>query len=364
MDHAGRIAALQTALANRDVDAAVVYPGPNSYYLGGFFGEPNDRHVLLVVPEEGRPWFCTPEKSVEQVRADSAVDNCVIIADNDPTALSRRVIEEFERGSAVLVGDRTPFAVAQPFFDAELEIDAAAPVLADLRVRKDGEEVRALERAASLADEASEAIRSLGDAVIGMTEAEVANRIRAELHERGGSRLSFPVVVAAGENGARPYYRHGDRVIEAGDPVVLDFGAFLDGYASDQTRTVVFAGDPPDGFAGAYDATRAAFEAGVDAVEPGRTAGEIDREVRSVVTEQGFADRLKHATGHGVGVEAHEAPAITAENDRVLEPGMVFSIEPGVYLDGRFGVRIEDLVVVTETGCRRLNDSPKTWRSL
>ena len=203
----------------------------------------------------------------------------------------------------------------------------------------------------------------MGEDTVGLTESELAAEIRGRLHAAGATRLSFDVVVASGPHGAEPYRRSSDREIDAGEPVILDFGGFVDGYASDQTRTVVFAGDPPEGFEDAHEAVVAAFEAGVEAVEPGATAGAVDRATEAVLRERGYGDDLVHATGHGVGLEAHEAPTVADGNEVELEPGMVFSVEPGVY-PGKFGVRVEDLVVVTESGCQRLNDSPKTWRPL
>jgi Xaa-Pro aminopeptidase len=150
--------------------------------------------------------------------------------------------------------------------------------------------------------------------------------------------------------------------VRAGEPVVLDFGTRVDGYPSDQTRTLVFDGEPPAAYRRVHEAVREAQAAAVAAVEPGVTAGSIDRAAREVIESAGYGDAFVHRTGHGVGLDVHEEPYIVADSDRTLEPGMVFSVEPGVYLDGEFGCRIEDLVVVTDDGCERLNDTDRGWR--
>lgn len=194
-----------------------------------------------------------------------------------------------------------------------------------------------------------------------MTERDLAREIESRLIAQGGEGISFEVV-GSEPNGAQPHHRHGDRKIARGDPVVLDFGSLVDGYPGDQTRTVVFDGEPPDEFEAVHEIVREAQQAGVEAIEPGVEAQAGDRVAREVIEDAGYGDAFIHRTGHGVGLEVHEPPYIVAGNDRVLEPGMVCSVEPDVYLDGEFGVRIEDLMAVTDEGCEQLNDSPRTWQ--
>lgn len=356
-----RVAALQSDL---DDETLLCYPGPNARYVAGVTGEPLDRHFIVAVEPTGEPLAVTPPKSRDLFADRSWIDRTVAVSRDDPAALARRVADEVTT-NGLLVDERAPFAISDPLRAAtDATLSPATDLLGAHRLRKDDAEVAALRRSAALADGVSREVRALGADLVGRTEREVAAEIRSRLHARGATRVSFDVVVASGPNAARPYLRHGERTIAAGDPVILDFGGFLDGYASDQTRTTVPAGEPPAGFAAAHEAVVDAFEAGVDAVEPGVTAGAIDRTVESALVDRGYGDAVVHATGHGVGLEAHEAPTVAAGNDTVLEPGMVFSVEPGVYLDGEFGVRVEDLVVVTGDGCERLNDSPKTWRPL
>ena len=165
-------------------------------------------------------------------------------------------------------------------------------------------------------------------------------------------------IVASGPNGASPHHEPGARAIRAGEEVVMDYGGTVGGYHSDITRTVVVE-RPPEGFAQVYDVVREAQEAAFQAIRPGVPAEEVDAAAREVVAMSGYGDRFIHRTGHGIGLEVHEPPYIVAGNGRPLEPGMCFSIEPGIYLDGRFGVRIEDIVTVTDTGAQRLNRAPR-----
>jgi Xaa-Pro aminopeptidase len=240
----------------------------------------------------------------------------------------------------------------------------AEEVLGALRIRKDGDELAAMREAGRVADGASESVRAMGREAVGLTERELVREIERRMAEKGGGGPAFDVIVGSGENGALPHHRHGDREIREGDPVVLDFGTRIEGYPSDQTRTVVFAGDPPAGFEDAFEAVRDALDAGVEAVEPGVPAEAIDRAAREVIEQRGYGENFTHRTGHGVGLEVHEDPYIVDGNDRELEPGMVFSVEPGVYFEGEYGIRIEDLVVVTEDGAERLNHSPRGWEPL
>lgn len=364
MSFRNRVASLQGQLEAHDV--LVLYPGPNTQYVANFFGEPLDRHLLIAVPASGDPWIVTPRKSLDLIQDVSWIELVTVIEDNDPKAVATRLSESLpDSVDRLLLDDRMPVSVAHPLQEAaNMTFGLAGEVLKECRIRKDTDEIAALKRSGSVADTVSEKIRAMGTRAIGMTEAELADEIRGRLHAKGGTRLSFDIVVASGPNAAQPYYRHGDRRIREGEPVILDFGAFVDEYASDQTRTTVFAGEPSDRFLSAYEAVRTALDAGIEAVEPGVEASTVDRIVSGVIADHGFEDNLIHATGHGVGLEAHEEPTIANSATQNLELGMVFSIEPGVYFEDAFGVRVEDLVVVTENGCDRLNHSPRTWRPL
>jgi Xaa-Pro aminopeptidase len=354
----------QAALRERGADAVVLFPGSNMFYLSGFDEAPSERHLLLFVPAEGEPAFVAPTMYREQL--DTWVEDRRLWDDgDDPVALLEAVTADLELGEGEVLVDDHMWATFTQDLRAVLpdaEFGLASDVLADLRMRKDDRELAALRRAGELSDAVSEAVRALGAGAVGRTEADLAREIDRRMADRGADEPSFGTIVGAGENGAKPHHRHGDREIREGDPVVLDFGGYVDGYPGDQTRTTVFAGDPPEGFEEVFDVVLEAHHAGVEAVEPGVSAGAVDAAAREVVEEAGYGEQFIHRTGHGVGLEVHEPPYIVEGNDRELEAGMVFSVEPGVYLEGEFGVRIEDLVVVTEDGHERLNDSPRTWR--
>ena len=358
----------QDRLAAVGADAAVLFPSTNLFYASGFREEPGERHLFLVIPREGDPAFLAPEMYDAQIRDSSWVTDLRLWADGeDPTELVADLAEEFDLRDGHLLVDDTMWArFTQDLRETlpEATFGLASEVFDDLRVRKDETELAALRTAGEVADRVSVEIRELGEEAIGMTEEELADEIERRLAAAGGDEIAFGTIVGSGPNGAKPHHRHDDREIRRGDPVVLDFGAYVDGYPGDQTRTVVFAGDPPEGYEEVHEVVREAQAAAVEAVEPGVTAESIDRAARGVIEDAGYGDEFVHRTGHGVGLDVHEDPYIVAGNETELEAGMVFSVEPGVYLDGEFGVRIEDLVVVTESGCERLNDSPRTWKPL
>ncbi|MFB6112067.1 MAG: M24 family metallopeptidase [Halobacteriaceae archaeon] len=350
-----------------DDEAVVLFPSPNLYYLTGTWEEPSERVFHLLVGPAGDPILVAPELAAGAVREDTWLGDVRSYGDDEePEAIIQGAAAELGIDDGRLAVDPTMWAL---FTEALRDVLPAATLgLADehmtaLRIRKDDRELAAMRKAATIADDVSETIRALGDEVIGWTETELAAEIESRLTDHGGEALPFPIIAAAGPNAARPHHTNGDRTIEAGDPVVLDFGTTVDHYPSDQTRTVVFDGQPTAAFEEAFEAVRAAQAAAIDVIEPGITTGDIDRAARSVIEDHGYGAEFIHRTGHGVGLSVHEPPYITADGTREVAPGMVFSVEPGVYREGEFGVRIEDLVVVTEDGAERLNDSPRHWRA-
>jgi D-alanyl-D-alanine dipeptidase len=220
---------------------------------------------------------------------------------------------------------------------------------------KDEDELERLGRAAAAADAAFDDILRVPFA--GRTERELAADLADALRAHGHAKVEF-TVVGSGPNGANPHHDLSDRTIEEGDLVVLDFGGVLDGYYSDITRTVA-VGEPSDEARAVYDVVRAAQQAGFEAVAPGVACQDVDRAARRVIDEAGYGEWFIHRTGHGIGVAVHEPPNMIEGETLALEPGMCFSVEPGVYLPGRFGVRVEDIVTVTADGGRRLNSATR-----
>jgi len=192
-----------------------------------------------------------------------------------------------------------------------------------------------------------------------LTEAAFAAALDHAMRERGAEDRAFETIVASGENSAKPHARPGSREIRPGDPVVVDFGAVFDGYRSDMTRTFCVGGPPTGELAAVFDVVAASQRAGVDAVEAGVTADEVDRACREVIAASGWAERFEHGTGHGVGLDIHEAPPVGPGSTAILAPGTVVTVEPGVYLPAVGGVRIEDMLVVTGNGSRTFTRFPK-----
>jgi Xaa-Pro aminopeptidase len=224
------------------------------------------------------------------------------------------------------------------------------------RWAKDTEELGLIERAQGITDEAFD--RVTGKLVEGITERQVAFELELAMRQLGAERIAFDSIVAFGEQAAEPHHRPADRPLSRGDVVKLDFGAVVDGYHSDMTRTVAF-GEPDQRFREVHQVVLRANLAGIEAVRAGVTGGEADRAARGVVQEAGFGDRFGHGLGHGVGLEIHEGPSLRREGEDVLPVGAVVTVEPGVYLPGVGGVRIEDMVVVEPDGCRPLPETPK-----
>jgi Xaa-Pro aminopeptidase len=354
----------QARLADAGADALALTPGRDLYYLSGVDAEPSDRLTLLIVPATGDPTFVVPALDAASAREATWVDDVRTWADETgPAPVLDPLLDDLSP-SRLLLADRMWASVSLSLRDrlAGTTFGLASAVLAPLRRLKDDRELDALRAAAAAADATMRDVRALGADAVGQTEADLAAFVEERLAAHGGTGVAFDTIVGAGENGADPHHASGGREIRPGDPVVLDFGTRVDAYPSDQTRTVVFDGDPPAEFERVHDVVREAQAAGVAAAEPGVTTGAVDRAARAVIEEAGYGDRFVHRTGHGVGLDVHEEPDIVAGGEVELEPGMVFSVEPGVYLSDRFGVRIEDLVAVTEDGVERLNRTEHGWR--
>jgi Xaa-Pro aminopeptidase len=238
---------------------------------------------------------------------------------------------------------------------AYVSMTAGLPLL---RAVKGADEIERLAAAGAAADASLEEIVKVQFS--GRTENEVAADLAALLRKHGHSQVDF-TVVGSGPNGANPHHEAGERTIQEGDMVVLDFGGLKDGYGSDTTRTV-HVGEPTDEEREVYDIVRRAQQAGFEAMRPGIACQEIDRAARKVITDAGYGEYFIHRVGHGIGLTTHEPPYMVEGEEHPIRPGMCFSIEPGIYLPNRFGVRIEDIVVATEDGGRRLNNTHRDLR--
>ena len=341
------------ATAAAGLDALLISPGADLRYLTGYDAHPLERLTCLVVPATGEPFLVVPALErpaaevvpgldVELVSYGETDDAYALVAERLPGA-TRVAVDNHMWAEKLLA-----FRRALPGADPSL----AGEVLANLRMRKSPDEVESLRRAGAAIDEVH---RRMGEWLRpGRTEREVAADIADAIVAAGHATAEF-VIVGSGPNGASPHHDVSDRTIEPGDPVVVDIGGRMaDGYCSDCTRTYA-VGEPPAEFAAYYDVLLRAQRAQTEAVRPGVTAHDLDAIGRDIITEAGYGEYFIHRTGHGIGLEVHEEPYIVAGSDRPLEPGMAFSVEPGIYLPGRHGARIEDIVVCTEDGGERLN---------
>ena len=361
MDVAGRTSRLRDALADGGLDGLLVTSLVHVRYLTGFTGSA----ALLLVHRDGGLTFVTDGRyatqSADQLRA-AGVDAELRIG---TTAAAQREAVQVVAAAMrrmgleadwVTWGQQRRYA-AEWFPDAE--IVPTENLVEALRREKDDGEVARIEAAARIADESLAAmLPRLHD---GPTEREFAIELDQEMRRRGAAGPSFETIVASGPNGAKPHHRPSQRVVGAGDVVVVDFGAVVDGYCSDMTRTVS-VGEPADAALAAVRGVVAeAQQAGVDAVRPGVAAADVDAACRNVIGAAGWADAFVHGTGHGVGLLIHEDPRVTSVSAASLAPRDVVTVEPGIYLPDHGGVRIEDTVVVTTAGCRPLTTAPKDF---
>ncbi|WP_079023044.1 M24 family metallopeptidase [Streptomyces odonnellii] len=360
-----RLGRARAAASAAGIDALLVSPGADLRYLTGYDAHPLERLTCLVVPAgnaAGEPFLVVPALEKPAAEASPAGSLGIGITGwdetDDPYAL---VAARLPRALARVALDNRMWAEKALAFRAALpgaEQVLAGQVLYGLRARKTPEEAEALRRAGQAIDRVHS---RMGEWLRpGRTEREVARDIADAIIAEGHVRVDF-VIVGSGPNGASPHHEVSDRVVEAGDPVVVDIGGTTEeGYCSDSTR-VYALGEPPEEFLRLYEVLLRAQRAQTDAVRPGLRAHELDAIGRDVITEAGYGPYFIHRTGHGIGLESHEEPYIVAGNQLPLEPGMAFSVEPGIYLPGRYGARIEDIVICTEDGGERLN---RTGREL
>lgn len=338
-------------------DAIIVGTGPDFRYLTGSTAETFERLTALVITASGQARVVTARLELAALRESAIGELGLRIADwvdgDDPYALALDGLGESAR---LAVSDSLPALHLIPFARrTSVAPDLATPVLRELRMIKDDAELEALRRAGEAIDRVH--ARMAEFLKPGRTEAEVAADIDTAIRTEGHTHAEF-IIVGSGPNGADPHHEHSDRVIAEDDVVVIDIGGPVEpGYNSDSTRTYCF-GPPRADVAEAYAVLERAQAAAVAAVRPGVSAESVDAAARDILVDAGLGDRFIHRTGHGIGLSVHEEPYIVAGNADVLREGMAFSVEPGVYFDGDWGARIEDIVIVTADGCEPVNSRP------
>ncbi|MFF3406178.1 aminopeptidase P family protein [Streptomyces sp. NPDC002742] len=356
-DYEARMRRAAEAAAEAGLDGVLVAPGPDLVWLTGYRPVETERLTLLVLRPGQDPALVVPTLEAPDA-AKSAGAPALTLHDwtdgTDPYAAAAPLLDRAghfgisDNGWALhLLGlqKRLP----------DSRYTALTDALPMLRAVKDAAELERLAAAGAAADEAFEEIRKVRFA--DRRESEVSRELADLLRRFGHSQVDF-TIVASGPNGANPHHEADERVIEQGDMVVLDFGGLKDGYGSDTSRTV-HVGEPDEEERKVHDIVREAQEAGFRAVRPGVACQDIDRAARAVIKDSGYGEYFIHRTGHGIGVTTHEPPYMVEGEEQPLVPGMCFSVEPGIYLPGRFGVRIEDIVTVTEDGGRRLNTTTR-----
>jgi Xaa-Pro aminopeptidase len=350
VDHASRRERLTARLPDVDADAFLITRLPNVRYLSGFTGSNGQ---LLLTPDGGI--FFTDGRYAEQSRRE--------VPDLRRSVNSGDFAPGFPEACAELGASRVAFESMGVTYHSYTTLSATGVGLIPtsdeverLRRAKDPEERRALAAAQAIADQAFDVL--VGKLVEGVTERTVALDLDVSMRELGADGAAFDTIVAFGENSAEPHHRPVDRALSHGDLVKIDFGCVVDGYHSDMTRTVAF-GEPPARLRAVYEVVRLAQRAGVEAVGAGTPCEEVDRATRDPIQEAGFGQQYQHPAGHGVGLEIHEQPLLRRGNPDPLPEGAVITVEPGVYLEGEGGVRIEDMVEVTADGGRVLPRTPK-----
>jgi Xaa-Pro aminopeptidase len=361
---ADRLMRAQARLPSSGAAALLVGIGADLRYLTGYTAHALERLTMLVVPAIGVPTLVAPRLEAMAAAASPAgraglVEVVAWDETDDPYALVAARVTGNGSGSSLLVDPGLParHLLALQHALPDRPFGLVTDVTRELRIVKDAAEVELLRRAALAADRVVGQIAA--GPLVGRTEADVSREVEARLVAEGHEHASF-AIVASGPNSASPHHAPGERTIEPGDPIVLDIGGTVSGYGSDITRMLwVTGGDPSRGptteFLAVFDLVRRANVAATDAVRPGVACGELDEVARRIIREGGHGPAFIHRLGHGIGLEAHEEPYLVAGNREALQPGHAFSIEPGVYIAGRFGVRIEDIVVCTDDGPDVLN---------
>ncbi len=350
-----RLARVRAAMAEHDVDTLLLSVGHDLPYLTGYTAMPLERLTMLVVPRAGDATMIIPALEAPRVReVPGAFELLAWGETQNPTAL----VAGLAAGSGrVAVGDQmwARFLVELLPQLPGAEFTRAVDVVGPLRMSKDQAEIDALTAAGAAVDRIAAELQRGEIPLVGRTEADVSAHLSRRIIEEGHDKVNF-AIVAAGENAASPHHHAGSRLIRENEIVLCDFGGTMAGYCSDTTRCV-FTGEPSADVAEAYAVLHEAQRVGVAAGAVGTPCEEIDRATRKVIDDAGYGEYFIHRTGHGIGMEEHEDPYIVEGNQLPLEAGHAYSVEPGIYIPGRWGMRLEDIVVATADGPVALNNS-------
>ncbi len=355
-----RLSRTRTRMGELGVDVVLLSVGADLPFLTGYEAMPLERLTMLVLPKDGAATLVVP--ALEASRVVERPDDFTLLPwgeTEDPVAL---VADLAGGATSIAIGDRTwaRFVIDLQRALPKAGWTKASTVMTELRARKDAAEIEALRRASAAVDRIAAELQRGEIDLVGCTEAQVSAELGRRILAEGHQRVNF-AIVAAGENAASPHHEPGERVIREGEAVLCDFGGTMCdgdgvGYCSDITRCVSL-GEPTPEAAEAYAVLIEAQRAAVDAAVVGTACEEVDAAARRIIAAAGWGEHFIHRTGHGIGIEAHEDPYIVSGNGEPLEAGHAFSIEPGIYVPGRFGFRLEDIVVATDAGPDNLNSA-------
>lgn len=361
-----RLDKLNASLRTSDLDAVALNPGSTLKYLTGVSFHLMERPIILLVVPDQNPALILPELEMLKVGLFPYKVQAFPYGENPSEweAVFRKAAQALGLdGKRIGVETRQMRLMEYRYLKAgapEADFPDASDVLTGLRLRKDADEVNAMRRAVRIAQDALEAV--IPQMKIGMTERELSGELVTQLFKHGSdSEIPFAPIVSGGPNAANPHASPTDRKLQAGDLLVVDWGAAYGGYISDLTRTFA-VGKVDAEFETIHKVVQEANAAGRAAGGPGVPCAAVDRAARQVIEAAGYGKYFTHRVGHGVGMEGHEEPYMRGDNMQLLEPGMAYTVEPGIYLPGRNGVRIEDNVVVTESGVEVLSDMPREIR--
>ncbi|MEH7108184.1 M24 family metallopeptidase [Bacillus sp. JJ1764] len=356
-----RLEKLQTWMKDNDIEVSFLTSSENVFYLSGYFTNPHERLLALVVFQEAEPFLVCPAMEIHDAKRSGWEHEVIGFSDIDnPWELIAKSLQKRVQHVAKVAIEKEHMNVERyehllqlfskaAFFSAEEK-------LRQLRMIKDAKEVKIIEEACALADYAVQ--YGCSEIKEGKTELDVLNALEYALKQKGVTEMSFATMVLTGANAASPHGNPGQTKIQKGDLVLFDLGVVVDRYCSDITRTVAY-GDISDKQKDIYDTVLKAQLAAVEASKPGATAAEVDLTARKIISDAGYGEYFPHRLGHGLGISIHEYPSLTETNQLVIQEGMVYTIEPGIYVPNVAGVRIEDDIYITADGAITLTKFPK-----
>ncbi len=357
MNYAFRIGLLRSMISQLSLDGVLITNLRNVRFLSGFTGSA----ATLLITQDKAQLFTDGRYTLQATQ--EAVDYQVLVPQqfsDDPLAaqINGHVHKLGFEGACVTV---LTYDRWKKRFNPSLQLVPCEEIIEPMRLVKDEGELQTIAHACQIADDTFQAI--LPKIHAGLSEIELCIQIEFMMRQMGASRPSFDTIIASGERSAMPHAEPSGRLLQSGDMITMDFGAECRGYCSDITRTVAL-GPVSDELRHIYDVVLKAQMAALDVIKPGMTGKEVDAVARQVITEAGYGDKFKHGLGHSLGLEVHDGKGLSTLSELVLRPGMVMTVEPGIYIDGIGGVRIEDDVVITESGCECLTYSPKEFMQL